>query len=701
MKNLFTIKKLISVLIIIGIGYSIYSYYFKSATKTTTITKEYTVATGSIENAIKVTGKASLVDEQKLKFNQVGKVAKVYFKDGAKVKKDQLIAELDKEDVNNTIKQAELSLSDAQIKLQDLLNGAEYKDILNAENSVTTAANKILTLENDLDNLSRDRENKSRDYDNQITQKKNDIASNGNDIRNKQIQLVNAKNELITLERSEEKGLTDSDVDLTKTLSDAYTNAKKQIIDLENALYDADEIIGVSDANRSKNDAYEIYIGAKNSTLKTQAENNWRDTNSVFLDSKTAYNSLSSTAQNSDEILGFLNTLLTSYDRLIDLGKNGQEMMNASITSSSFSQSDIDSKAATFSSITSMAQSNYNTIKSTIANIQKLTDPELKKAQSTNTINSKKQSIIDAEFSLSKLMNDTATKLQNDLDKLYSDRDYALNNYDSQIKQKNLDIESARNSLEYAQESLRVLKAWATSVELSQARNNVAKQRLALDNARKNLDKYELTAPFDGTVRKIDFKVGDNLTADEQKFIYIENPNLVEISATLDQLDIVKVSLNQEANITFDSYPDRVFTGTVSEKDSTPAETSGVTSYTITITLDKWNTDIYSSMTAKVNILVKSKKDIMIIPASYIEETSGAKYVLVKEKGQEVRKEVKTGITDDTNTEITEGLNIGDIILKKITSVVKSGTSSLLPGGWTRRTNGTSGGDNTGWAPRN
>ena len=124
-------------------------------------------------------------------------------------------------------------------------------------------------------------------------------------------------------------------------------------------------------------------------------------------------------------------------------------------------------------------------------------------------------------------------------------------------------------------------------MELSQARNTVAKQRLALDNARKNLDKYELTAPFDGTVRKIDFKVGDNLTADEQKFIYIENPNLVEISATLDQLDIVKVSLNQEANITFDSYPDRVFTGTVSEKDSTPAETSGVTSYTITITLDK------------------------------------------------------------------------------------------------------------------
>jgi multidrug resistance efflux pump len=53
--------------------------------------------------------------------------------------------------------------------------------------------------------------------------------------------------------------------------------------------------------------------------------------------------------------------------------------------------------------------------------------------------------------------------------------------------------------------------------------------------------------------------VGDNLTADEQKFIYIENPNLVEISATLDQLDIVKISIGQKAKIVFDSYPDKEF----------------------------------------------------------------------------------------------------------------------------------------------
>ena len=90
-------------------------------------------------------------------------------------------------------------------------------------------------------------------------------------------------------------------------------------------------------------------------------------------------------------------------------------------------------------------------------------------------------------------------------------------------------------------------------------------------------------------------------------------------------------------------------------------------------------------MTAKVNILVESKKNILVIPASYIEETPKAKYVLVKEKWQEIKKEIKTWITNDTDIEIIKWLNIGDIILKKITSAVKSSSSGLIPW-WGNRT---------------
>jgi hypothetical protein len=39
----------------------------------------------------------------------------------------------------------------------------------------------------------------------------------------------------------------------------------------------------------------------------------------------------------------------------------------------------------------------------------------------------------------------------------------------------------------------------------------------------------------------MDFQVGDNLDSNSEKFVYLENPNLLEINIMLDQIDIVKV----------------------------------------------------------------------------------------------------------------------------------------------------------------
>jgi hypothetical protein len=42
-------------------------------------------------------------------------------------------------------------------------------------------------------------------------------------------------------------------------------------------------------------------------------------------------------------------------------------------------------------------------------------------------------------------------------------------------------------------------------------------------------------------VRKLDFQVGDNLTSDTEQYVYIENPDLLVVTVSLDQIDIVNV----------------------------------------------------------------------------------------------------------------------------------------------------------------
>ncbi len=184
-------------------------------------------------------------------------------------------------------------------------------------------------------------------------------------------------------------------------------------------------------------------------------------------------------------------------------------------------------------------------------------------------------------------------------------------------------------------------------------------------------------------LRKIDFKLGDNIVTSSSatpSYLYIENPNLVEITATVDQLEVVKLKLEQDASIVFDSFPTLTFTGKVSDINSTPTTSSSVTTYTIKITMDKGDNQIFSGMSAKVNIVIEGKKDALIVGTSFIEKVGGKSVVLKKNGTKTERTEVVTGITNATNTEIVSGVSEGDTIIRKVaTSAASSSKTSLIP----------------------
>ncbi len=684
-------KKVITVAIITWLTYGGYVYFFKKSTTNTTFTTvPTTVKRGNIENSVQVIGVSALVYEQKMQFSQVGKVAKIFFKEGESVKKWQIMAELDTTDVLNDIKQQEVGLNNTQIKLDQLVKWATAKDILNAQNSVTSAMSKITTLGNQKTNIFRDKANKQTDYANQILSKQNDIKS-------KQAQLVNAKNELITLEKTQNKGLSDAGTDIAKTLNTAVIDARKQIIDADASLYNADEILGISDANRLKNDSYEVYLSAKNNTLRTRAENDWAKATTLLSEAKSLMNTLPSESPDSASVKNLLDALSKMEDACITLWKDGTDAMNVSITSSSFAQTTIDSYANIFSTITSSSQSSLSAINNTLANINKLSDPLLQKASSNDILTTKKQSITDQESAIA--------QSQRDLAKIQNDMAYSSDTYDAQITSNDLDIANAEAALKYAQESLRLLQAGATKEEIALAKNSIASQKISMEKVRENIKKYQLEAPFDGVLRKVDFKLGDNIVTSSSAtplYLYIENPNLVEMRATVDQLDVVKLKLGQDAKIVFDSFPTLTFTGKVSDINSTPAQTSGVTSYTIKISMDKWDHPIFSGMSAKINIIIESKNDTLVVGTSFITKWRWQPSVLKRVGTVDTKTDVTLGISNPSTTEILEGVNEWDTLVRRISTSTGTTAGSLIqmPGwgrwgssGWWGGTSGGGGGN--------
>ncbi|MEI6118724.1 MAG: HlyD family efflux transporter periplasmic adaptor subunit [bacterium] len=102
-------------------------------------------------------------------------------------------------------------------------------------------------------------------------------------------------------------------------------------------------------------------------------------------------------------------------------------------------------------------------------------------------------------------------------------------------------------------------KNGTTEQQLKISQNNIEQKQLALDQTKKNLEDLQIIAPFDGTLRKIDFKVGDKVTSSDEKYVYLENPNLVEVSISLDQIDVVNVKPGMSVEVILDSYPGVTF----------------------------------------------------------------------------------------------------------------------------------------------
>lgn len=72
------------------------------------------------------------------------------------------------------------------------------------------------------------------------------------------------------------------------------------------------------------------------------------------------------------------------------------------------------------------------------------------------------------------------------------------------------------------------------------------------------------------------------------------------------------------AKITLDAFPNETYTGQISRVSAVPTETSGVVSYEAVVELSIPRTDVYSKMSATVEVIVTEKSNILTLPASAI-----------------------------------------------------------------------------------
>ena len=245
---------------------------------------------------------------------------------------------------------------------------------------------------------------------------------------------------------------------------------------------------------------------------------------------------------------------------------------------------------------------------------------------------------------------------------------------------------------------------------------NVQSAESSVKQSRDNLARTSIFAPRDGTISKLSVELGERVVGTAQmagtEIVRVANLNNMEVEVDVNETDIVKVNVGDSTIVEVDAYLKREFKGIVTEIANTAENTLSVdqvTNFKVKVRIlpesykdlsaDKPenSSPFRPGMTATVDIITNKKENIIGVPISAIvikTDTSSAKRkkivketissktekfecVFVKIGDVAKLRVITTGIQDDSNIEITSGLNEGDEVItgpyNTVTKILKSG----------------------------
>ncbi|MFE3846488.1 efflux RND transporter periplasmic adaptor subunit [Flavobacterium sp. LB3P45] len=237
---------------------------------------------------------------------------------------------------------------------------------------------------------------------------------------------------------------------------------------------------------------------------------------------------------------------------------------------------------------------------------------------------------------------------------------------------------------------------------------NVQSASASVNEAKDNLGRTIIYAPADGTISMLNVELGERVLGTQQmagtEIMRVANLNNMEVEVDVNENDIVKIKVGDKAKVEVDAYLKKQFKGVVtsiSNSASSSLTADQVTNFKVKVRILKESYQdlleerpaAYSpfrpGMTATVDIITKTKNNVLSVPISSVVVKSDTtavvvgkmpdskievkeaapksdkkfECVFVKVGGKAKIRIIKTGIQDDTNIEVLTGLKKGDVVI--------------------------------------
>jgi macrolide-specific efflux system membrane fusion protein len=202
----------------------------------------------------------------------------------------------------------------------------------------------------------------------------------------------------------------------------------------------------------------------------------------------------------------------------------------------------------------------------------------------------------------------------------------------------------------------------AASVAKQQCRQAEAN----LADAVTQLGYTRIIAPISGIVESVTTQEGETVAASlsAPTFVTLLDTSRLEVRAYVDETDIGRVRLGQEALFTVDTYSDQAFEGRVTAVYPQAEIRENVVDYvTVVRFAQPREQTLRPEMTTTVRIALEQRKHVLSVPIRAVRHEDGRAYVTVRNGSTLERRWITTGLRDETYCEVLNGIHEGEDVV--------------------------------------
>ena len=187
---------------------------------------------------------------------------------------------------------------------------------------------------------------------------------------------------------------------------------------------------------------------------------------------------------------------------------------------------------------------------------------------------------------------------------------------------------TTREALERAQNEMAVREAelQTREQEIQIREEQIKQEQASLATTRYDMSQVTISSPMDGMVTRRNIEEGENVMVGTMNnagtvLLTIADMSVIESEIEVDETDIPAVTLDQEARVTIDAVPNRVFRGRVTEIGNSPIQTGAgeastpqATNFKVVITLDEEVPGVRPGFTCTAEITTSTRQNVVSVP---------------------------------------------------------------------------------------